>query len=114
MMWELVLYNDGYKRMPQLIQYIDERYRLERRWISTADSTSCYRVWLIHVGALKRLDLPVHILWGRSDSVAPPQIAEKLLTEIPNVKISWMKCGHFCMLEDPEGWVKNALPFYSK
>lgn len=82
--------------MPQLIQYIDERYKFEKRWIS----------------ALKRIDLPVHLLWGRSDSVAPPQIAEKLGTEIPNVKISWMQCGHFCMLENPEQWTKNALSFF--
>jgi len=97
-MWELVLYNNGHLRTPQVIQYIDDRYRFEGRWIST----------------LKSIDLPVHLLWGRADKVAPPQIAEKLQTEIPGVKTTWMTCGHFCMLESPERWTENVLKFFKE
>lgn len=85
-MWTLIRHRDGYLRLPQTIAYVDERRRFARRWI----------------GALRRLDLPSHVLWGREDPVAVPAIAERLASEIPGARLEWLSgLGHYPQLEDP-------------
>lgn len=85
-MWELVARENGTERMPQLIRYIEERYRFDRRWI----------------GALERLDLPALIAWGKKDPVAVYEIAERLAKEIAGAKfVTWEDLGHYPQVEDP-------------
>jgi len=50
-MWALLCHRDGLLRLPRIISYLDERERFRARWI----------------GALTRLDVPTHILWGTVD-----------------------------------------------
>jgi pimeloyl-ACP methyl ester carboxylesterase len=85
-MWELLSREQGTRRMPKLIGYIDERYRFERRWI----------------GALERLDLPTLIAWGEKDPVAILPIAHRLAKEIRGAKlVTWPDLGHYPQVEDP-------------
>jgi pimeloyl-ACP methyl ester carboxylesterase len=86
----------GRERLPALAGYMNERTRFRDRWI----------------GALERLDVPAHILWGRRDPVARPAIAEQLVREIPKTKLTWLDdLGHYPMLEAPSRWSEAALAF---
>ena len=95
-MWACIRENDGHLRAPQISSYLDERVRFRSRWL----------------GALQRLDLPVHLLWGRRDPIAVPAIAEQLAREIPEARLTWLdELGHYAMLEDSERWGRDALDF---
>lgn len=92
-MWCLMQHKDGLARMPELISYVDERYRFWNRW----------------VGSLTRLDVPALVLWGTADTVAVMAIGEKLAAEIPDTRLVRLEgIGHYLMLEDP-GRVLGAL-----
>ena len=85
-MWDLLERADGALRLPQIIAYMDERVRFERRWI----------------GALERIDIPVLVAWGVKDPVAKIGIAERLVKETPNADLlSWDDLGHYPQVEDP-------------
>ena len=88
-MWEGLVRDGGREVLPALAGYMHERVRFRERW----------------VGALTRLDLPAHVLWGRRDPVAVPAIAEALAGEIPGARLAWLdELGHYPMLEAPERW----------
>ena len=64
------------------------------------------------IGALERLDRPVHVLWGRRDPIAVVAIAETLAREIRGAKLTWLDTlGHYPMIEDHEAWSNAALSF---
>jgi pimeloyl-ACP methyl ester carboxylesterase len=101
-MWCAMQHKDGLARLPEMIQYIDERHRFWQRW----------------VGALTRLDVPALVLWGAADTVAVMAIGEKLAGEIPDARLVRLDgVGHYLMLEDPqktlaalEGFLGTARP----
>lgn len=98
-MWDAISVNQGQHRTHELSRYIGERYRYWHRWI----------------GALERLDLPAHVLWGCRDPVAVPAIAEQLAREIPGAKLTWFDdLGHYPMLEEPEDWGAAAMAFWDE
>jgi pimeloyl-ACP methyl ester carboxylesterase len=83
--------------LPAISSYLDERTRFRERWI----------------GALRKLDLPAHVLWGRRDPVAIPAIAEALAETIPGARLTWLdELGHYPMLENPTRWAENVLSFF--
>lgn len=93
-MWALLEHADGRARMPQITQYLVERRRYWHRW----------------VGALTRLDLPCHVLWGDKDPIAVPALAEAHAAETPGARLEWLAgLGHYPMLEDPERWSRALL-----
>lgn len=95
-MWALLTAADGKARMPQLTRYLIERKRFWHRWI----------------GALTRLDIPCHVLWGDRDPVAVPAIAEAVADECPTAELEWLTgLGHYPMVEDPDRWASAALAF---
>ena len=95
--WALLVHADGKLVLPAISSYLDERTRFKERWI----------------GALAKLDIPAHVLWGRRDPVAVPAIAEALADTIPRVHLTWLdELGHYPMLEDPTRWAENVLKFY--
>lgn len=98
-LWEAANYRDGRMRLPKISQYLRERVTFWHRWI----------------GALERLDIPTHILWGKKDPIAVPIIAEQLAKEIPNSRLTWLNdLGHYPMLEDPAVWANAALNFLNE
>ena len=95
-MWEGMIAGSGRRRLAAIAGYMNERVRFRERWI----------------GALTRLDLPTHILWGRRDPVALPAVAEALAAEIRGAKMTWLDdLGHYPMLEAPERWATAAVAF---
>ncbi len=95
-MWEGIRASEGHLRLPAISRYLDERTRFWSRWI----------------GALRRTDLPVHVLWGRRDPVAVAEMADTLHGEIKGSTLTWLDAlGHYPMLEDPAQWAGAALEF---
>ncbi len=51
---------------------------------------------------LTLLKLPAAIIWGKQDSVTPPDVAEEFHKLLPNSDLFWIdKCGHAPMMEHP-------------
>jgi len=52
---------------------------------------------------LPKMTTPVCIIWGRNDSVTPPEVAEEFDQLLPDSELHWIdKCGHAAMMEHPE------------
>ena len=93
-MWLVLENNEGRNVIHYLTNYINERYYYWHRW----------------VGALKKTQIPIKIVWAKNDPIAIPKIAELLHKEIPKNELFWINnCGHFLMLEQPEKWVNLIL-----
>ena len=93
-MWEAIRAGDGHLCLPRISQYLHERRKFWHRWI----------------GALKRLDLPVYVVWGKKDPIAVSAIAEQLEREIADVRVTWLPdLGHYPMLEDPQAWGRAVI-----
>ena len=67
---------------------------------------------------LPKMNTKTLIIWGKQDSVTPPNVAEDFNKLLPNSDLSWIdKCGHAPMMEHPnifnqimEDWLsKNNL-----
>jgi len=85
-MWALVALEDGARRLPQLIRYVEERWRFAARWN----------------GALERFDRPALVAWGRQDPVAVFPIAERLARTIPGARLTTFDdLGHYPQVEAP-------------
>jgi pimeloyl-ACP methyl ester carboxylesterase len=97
-MWAQLQARDGAKRLPQLIAYLDERTRFAARWHA----------------ALRRLDVPTLVLWGRRDPVAVLAIAERLAREVPSAQLVTLEAGHYPMLEDPAGVAGALTAFFDR
>jgi pimeloyl-ACP methyl ester carboxylesterase len=98
-MWDGITNEDGHLRLPALSQYLRERWRFWQRWI----------------GALTRLDLPTHVVWGRRDPIAVVAIADALLAEIAGARATWLpELGHYPMLEDPKAWAEAVGGFVAE
>jgi len=96
LLWEALERAGGRARLPRISSYQEERLRFRDRW----------------VGALSRLDLPAHVLWGRRDPIAVAAIAERLAATIPRARLTWLEqLGHYPMLEDPQRWSEGVLGF---
>lgn len=51
---------------------------------------------------LKRITIPVSLIWGKQDKVTPPDVAEEFHELLPNSELNWVdKCGHAPMMEQP-------------
>lgn len=96
-MWRLLSRDEGVRRLPQLIRYMTERVRFERRW----------------VGALARVDIPTLVAWGEQDPVAVLAIAERLARETPRAQlVTWPELGHYPQIEDPIAVAATLADFW--
>jgi pimeloyl-ACP methyl ester carboxylesterase len=57
-----------------------------------------------HLGEeVPNLRVPTLLLWGRQDTVTPPEVAEEFRSLIPGSRLEWIdRCGHAPQLERPE------------
>ncbi|MFN3918299.1 MAG: alpha/beta fold hydrolase [Flavobacteriales bacterium] len=47
--------------------------------------------------------MPVCLIWGKNDTITPPEVAEEFNTKIENSTLFWIdKCGHAPMMEHPK------------
>jgi pimeloyl-ACP methyl ester carboxylesterase len=66
-------------------------------------------------GDLPKMHTPACIIWGKNDTVTPPEVAEDFHKLLPDSDLFWVdKCGHAPMMEHPnefntilEGWLKT-------
>jgi len=64
---------------------------------------------------LPAMSIPVCIIWGKNDTVTPPEVADEFDKLLPDSNLFWIdKCGHTPMMEHPEkfneileGWLKE-------
>ncbi|GAA4244404.1 alpha/beta hydrolase [Winogradskyella damuponensis] len=52
---------------------------------------------------LPKMETPICIIWGKNDTVTPPEVAEEFHELLPDSELHWIdKCGHAAMMEHPE------------
>ncbi len=52
---------------------------------------------------LKKITIPVSLIWGKQDKVTPPEVATEFHELLPNSELNWVdKCGHAPMMEQPD------------
>jgi len=52
---------------------------------------------------LPNIKTPTCIIWGKNDTVTPPEVAEEFHELLPDSDLYWIdKCGHAAMMEHPE------------
>ncbi len=52
---------------------------------------------------LKNYKMPVCLIWGKNDTITPPEVAEEFLEGMPDAELFWIdKCGHAPMMEHPK------------
>ncbi len=64
---------------------------------------------------LPKMNTPTCLIWGKNDSVTPPEVAKDFENLLPDASLYWIdKCGHTPMMEHPEefnsilaSWLKN-------
>ena len=56
---------------------------------------------------LPKMQVPTCIIWGKNDSVTPPEVAIEFNDLLPDSELFWIdKCGHAAMMEHPEEFNK--------
>lgn len=56
---------------------------------------------------LPAMNLPVCLIWGKNDSITPPEVAEEFKESLPDADLYWIdKCGHAAMMEHPQEFNK--------
>jgi pimeloyl-ACP methyl ester carboxylesterase len=45
----------------------------------------------------------VCLIWGRNDTITPPEVAEEFHAKLPDSELFWIdQCGHAPMMEHPQ------------
>lgn len=64
---------------------------------------------------LPKMSTPTCIIWGKNDTVTPPEVAKEFNDLLPDSELFWIdKCGHAAMMEHPDefnnilhAWLKS-------
>ena len=57
---------------------------------------------------IPKLKMPVCLIWGKQDTITPPEVAEEFHSLIPQSEVFWIdECGHAAMMEQPTAF--NAI-----
>lgn len=66
-------------------------------------------------GDLPKMFVPTCLIWGKNDSVTPPDVAEEFDRLLPNSELHWIdKCGHAPMMEHPIKFNESLEPWLDK
>jgi len=88
---------------------------IDRVYEITKDNKRCFSIILTARSAQKNnlgdqlhlLKMPVLLIWGKQDRIAPPDVAEAFREKIPNAELHWIdRCGHAPMMEHPTAFNK--------
>lgn len=66
---------------------------------------------------LKDMKLPACLIWGKNDTITPPEVADEFHRLLPNAELFWIdQCGHAPMMEQPtqfnsllDAWLKKTI-----
>ena len=96
-LWQLLRFNGGDRVVPEVLQYLKERYAQRERW----------------VGALAQADIPLRLINGAADPVSGTDIPRLWQQTVPNADLVQLDpgIGHYPPLEDPEGTLAAFLAF---
>jgi len=94
-MEELLLYQQGNRRLPALAGYMRERYLHRERWL----------------GAFKAAS-PIQVVWADGDPIANLEMGRALSAELSQARYAELPgLGHFLLIEDPLAVAKLVLQF---
>jgi pimeloyl-ACP methyl ester carboxylesterase len=64
---------------------------------------------------LQQIEIPVQLIWGREDSVTPPEVAEEFLEKLPNAELYWLQaCAHAPQIEYPREFAALTLRYLER
>lgn len=64
---------------------------------------------------IPKLKMPVCLIWGKQDTITPPDVAEEFHHLIPHSELFWVdECGHAPMMEQPEAFIAILDPWLRK
>ncbi|MES2060865.1 MAG: alpha/beta hydrolase [Bacteroidota bacterium] len=64
---------------------------------------------------LRKITMPVCLIWGRDDKITPPEVAVEFNEMLPNAELHWIdKCGHAPMMERPVEFNQYLSAFLEK
>ena len=64
---------------------------------------------------LRKITVPVLLIWGKDDKITPPEVAVEFNEELPRSSLFWIdKCSHAAMMEQPEEFNAILRPFLDK
>lgn len=67
------------------------------------------------INDLKKILIPVLLIWGKQDNITPPEVAKDFNRYIPNTDLYWIdKCGHAPMMEKPKEFNNLVLKWLKK
>ena len=62
---------------------------------------------------LPNYKMPVCLIWGKNDTITPPEVANEFHEKIPDTDLFWIdKCGHAPMMEHPQEFCKILETWY--
>lgn len=86
-------------------EIVDEVYAMANDRIKLIKTLTIAKSAIRHNMAkdLPKMHIPTCIIWGRNDTVTPPEVALEFEKLLPNSTLYWIdKCGHAAMMEQPE------------
>lgn len=87
MFWSLVAYHDGARLYPRLMWYMLERWEHQQTWLNV----------------LRNHPAPLTLIWGQSDPVATPEVADTVMKLRPDAQVVRLEqVGHYPHWEAPE------------
>jgi len=64
---------------------------------------------------LHKITIPVCLIWGKNDTVTPPDVAVEFHNLLPNSELNWIdNCGHAPMMEVPDEFIKFLRRFLDR
>ncbi|WP_179336996.1 alpha/beta fold hydrolase [Winogradskyella ludwigii] len=64
---------------------------------------------------LPKMNTPICIIWGKNDSVTPPEVAVEFNELLPDSELFWIdKCGHAAMMEHPDEFNEILMKWFEK
>jgi len=59
---------------------------------------------------LKRLKVPVSVIWGRADRLFPADTVDRIVEAVPSTRVHWLaKTGHVPPIESPKAFARAML-----
>jgi pimeloyl-ACP methyl ester carboxylesterase len=64
---------------------------------------------------LRKITIPVSLIWGKDDKITPPEVAVEFHQELPDSELHWVDhCGHAPMMEQPGEFNRILKGFLDK
>jgi len=86
-------------------EIVDEVYAMANDRIKLIKTLTIAKSAIRHNMAkdLPKMHVPTCIIWGKNDTVTPPEVALEFDSLLPNSTLYWIdKCGHAAMMEQPQ------------